>query len=67
LGQPARLEIAIKMVSIGEGNYQVDKKKSLILFAVCLFVCSFESFENLGLPPEKKMEGNSGPDPIPLI
>jgi hypothetical protein len=29
------------------------------LFAVCLFVCSFESFKNLGIPLEKKMEPSS--------
>ncbi len=34
---PARLGIAIKMVSIGEGDYHVVKKKSLVLFTVCLF------------------------------
>ena len=59
MGQPAWLEIAIKMA---RANIELSKK-SLILFAVCLFVCSFESFKNIGLPPEKK-EGNSGPDPL---
>jgi hypothetical protein len=48
------------MASIGEGDYQVVKKKSLVLFTVCLFFCSSESFEKFGLTPEKKLEENSG-------
>jgi hypothetical protein len=39
LGQPAWLEIAFKMASIGEGNYRVVKKRaSFRLRSVCLFV-----------------------------
>jgi hypothetical protein len=38
-GQPAGLEIAIKMASIGEGDYQVVKKEPL--FVCGLFVCLF--------------------------
>ena len=45
------------MASIGEGDYQVVKKKSLVLFTVCLFFCSSESFEKFGLTPEKKTGG----------
>jgi hypothetical protein len=47
------------MASIGE--------KSLVLFTVCLFLCFSESFEKFGLPPEKKLEENSGPDPLILV
>ena len=44
------------IICIGEGYYQVVKK-SLVLFTVCLFFCSSESFEKFGLPPEKKTGG----------
>jgi hypothetical protein len=38
-------------------------QKSLFLFAVCLFVCPFESFKNLGLAPEKKWRETLGRTP----
>jgi hypothetical protein len=40
-GQPAWLEIAIKMATIREGDYRVVKKRaSFCLRSVCLFVLS---------------------------
>ncbi len=52
------------MASIGEDNYHVVKKRaSFCSRSVCLFVLSRAS-KNLGLPPKKKWERNSGPDPL---
>jgi hypothetical protein len=36
------------------GRLSSCQKRRLILFTVCLFFCSSESFEKLDLPPEKK-------------
>jgi hypothetical protein len=41
----------------GRAIIKLSKKKSLVLFTVCLFFCSSESFEKFGLTPEKKTGG----------
>jgi hypothetical protein len=51
---PARLGIAFIMASIGEGDYQVVKKRALCCSRSAYFFCSSKSFEKFGLPPEKK-------------
>jgi hypothetical protein len=60
---PAWLGIAIKMASIGEGDYHVVKKRALCCSrSVCFFVLPRAS--KIRPPARKKMEGNSGPDPL---
>jgi hypothetical protein len=50
---PAPLGIAIKMASIGEGDYHVVKKRALCCSrSVCFLL--FRELQKLGLPPEKK-------------
>ena len=49
---------------LGEGDYQVVKKRALCCSRSACFFCSSESFEKFGLPPEKKLEENSWPDPL---
>ena len=58
--------IAIRMASIGEGDYQVVNKRALCCSRSVCFSYSSESFEKFGLPPEKKLEEKSGPDPLLL-
>ena len=50
------------------GRLSSCQKKSLVLFTVCLFFCSSESFEKFGLPPEKKTGGKlwAGPPTVLL-
>jgi hypothetical protein len=52
------------MASIGEGDYQVVKKRALCCSrSVCFFVLPRAS-KNLASRQKKKLEENSGPDPL---
>jgi len=53
---------------MGGGQFSLCQKIGLYLFSVCLFFCSSESFEKLGLPPEKKNGGKlwAGPPILKL-
>jgi hypothetical protein len=64
-GKPAGLEIAIKMASIGKGNDRVVKKRaSFCVQSVCFLI--FQELRKFRPPAKKKLEGNSGPDPLIL-
>jgi hypothetical protein len=62
-----RLGIAIKMASIGEGDYQVVKKRALCCSRSVCFFFSSESFKTFGLPPEKKTGGKLWAGPPILV
>jgi hypothetical protein len=52
------------MASIGEGDYQVVKKRALCCSrSVCFFV-PLRASKNLASRQKKKLEENSGPDPL---
>jgi hypothetical protein len=56
--------IAIKMASIGEGDYQVVKKRALCCSRLSVFLF-FQELRKIRPPARiKKLEENSGPDPL---
>jgi hypothetical protein len=52
------------MASIGEGDYQVVKKEPCVFHGLSVFFVLPRASKNVASRQKKKLEENSGPDPL---